>query len=303
MDIANLQSEFKNVVIDDDNINFGITINSVGYKSILPNEKIAKAEKIKDLRFQYKKGKVSNEFKLIYITKGVGYVCFDDNNEMEISKGKILLINPNQKYTYYHLSDYEWKEYFIRFETDAAFDLLIRKFFPVDKSIIDIGFNEELTKLFNRAIDVVKNGLKSSQVYLSGMLFHVLGLIISESKNKTIEKKELQKIEQAKIIMNENIYEDLTIQEIATKLNISYTLFRKNFKKYTGEAPAKYLNDLKMNKAKQLLHETSDSIKEIAFLLQFSSMEHFSTTFKKATGMSPKDFRTSDLKHSHQNIK
>ena len=47
----------------------------------------------------------------------------------------------------------------------------MERFFPADKLIIDIGFNEELVKLFNRAIDVVKNGLKSSQVYLSGMLF------------------------------------------------------------------------------------------------------------------------------------
>ncbi len=302
MNNPDLQSEFKNVVIDDDNINFGLTINSVGYKSILPDEKIAKANVNKDIRFQYKKGKVSDEFKLIYITKGIGYVCFDDANEIEISKGKILLINPNQKYTYYHLKHTEWKEYFIRFETDAAYNLLIRKFFPADNSIIDIGFNEELVKLFHRAIDVVKNGLKSSQVYLSGMLFHVLGLIISESKNKTLEKKELQIIEQAKIIMTENICEDISLQDIASKLNISYTLFRKNFKKYTNDTPAKYLNDLRLNKAKHLLLETPYSNKEISFMLQFSSYEHFSTAFKKSNGVTPKDFRINELKHRQQAV-
>lgn len=300
MSNTDLQSEFKNVVIDDDNVNFGITINSVGYKSILPDEKIAKANINKDFKFQYKKGKVTDEFKLIYITKGIGYVCFDDSKEIEISKGKILLINPNQKYTYYHLTHTEWKEYFVRFETDAAYNLLIRKFFPVDNSIIDIGYNEELVKLFHRAIDVVKNGLKSSQVYLSGMLFHVLGLIISESKNKTLEKKELQKIEQAKIIMNENVFEEISLQGIASKLNISYTLFRKNFKKYTNDTPAKYLNDLRLNKAKQLLLETAYSNKEISFMLQFSSYEHFSTAFKKAMGLAPKDYRITELKHRQQ---
>lgn len=148
MNNEELQSEFRNVVIEDDNINFGITINSVGYKSILPNIRISKFDKIDEFNSHYKKGRVSNEFKLIYITKGVGFVRFDDSNEMEISEGKILLITLNQIYTYYHLSNYEWKEYFIRFETDDAFNLLIRKFFPVEKSMIDIGFNEELTKLF-----------------------------------------------------------------------------------------------------------------------------------------------------------
>lgn len=294
MNNADLLSEFKNVVIADDNINFGITINSVGYKLVHADEKLSKANQTKDIRFQYKKGKVSNEFKLIYITSGIGYVCFENSSEIEISKGKILLISPNQKYTYYHLSSSEWKEYFIRFETDSAFSLLIRKFFPIENSIIDIGFNEELMKLFHRAIDVVQNGLKSSQVYLSGMLFHVLGLIIAESKNKILEKKERQKIEQAKIIMNENVFENISIQEIAASLNISYALFRRNFKKYTNDSPARYFNDIKLNKAKQLLIESTDSIKEISFKLQFTSLEYFSTSFKRMTGLTPSEFRLSE---------
>ncbi len=301
MNSSDLHSEFRNVVIDDNNINFGLTINSVGYKSILPNDTIQKSNKIKDFRYQYKKGKVSNEFKLIYITKGHGFVCFEGNDEFEISKGKVLLIQPNQKYTYYHLPDNEWKEYFIRFETDAVYYQLIRRFFPADNSIIDVGFNEELVKLLQRAIDVVQHGLKSSQVYLSGMLFHVLGLIISESKNKTLEKREEQKIEQAKIIMNENIFNDTSLQDIAAKISVSYTLFRKNFKKYTGEAPAKYLNDLRINKAKQFLVETADSIKEISFMLQFTSNDYFSTSFKKATGLTPTDFRISELNKNKSN--
>jgi AraC-like DNA-binding protein len=296
MNNIEIQSEFKNFVIEDNDISFGLTINSIGYKSIMPNEYIAKVNKIKDFRYQYKKGKVLDEFKLIYITSGVGYVCFEDMSEIEISKGKILLIYPQQKYTYYHLSDIEWKEYFIRFETDSEYNLMIRKFFPVDKLIIDIGFNEELLKLFNRAIDIVKNGLKSSQVYLSGILFHILGLIISESKNKTLNKKQLQQIEHGKMIFNENICTDLRIEDVAEKLNLSYTSFRLNFKKITGVTPAKYFTSLKINKAKQLLLESSYSIKEVSFLLKFSSFEYFSTLFKKIVGVSPKDFRIKNSK-------
>jgi AraC-like DNA-binding protein len=295
MNKTELQSEFKNVVIEDNDISFGLTINSIGHKSIMPSKSISETNKIRDFKYHYKKGKVSNEFKLIYITNGIGYVCFENMSEIEISKGKILLIYPQQKYTYYHLTHTEWKEYFIRFEADTAYSMMINRFFPADKLIIDIGFNEELVKLFNRAIDVVKNGLKSSQVYLSGMLFHMLGLIISESKNKTLEKRLFQQIEQGKIIFNENVFNDIKIEEIASKLNLGYTSFRLNFKKITGDTPAKYFNNLKINKAKQLLLETPNSIKEISYMLQFSSIEHFSTLFKKTTGETPRDFRMREL--------
>ena len=76
-----------------------------------------------------------------------------------------------------------------------------------------------------------------------------------------------QKIEQAKIIMNENVAGNVDPEELAMRLNISYSWFRRVFKEYTGYAPAKYFQELKLRKAKQLLVGTSQSVKEILFFL------------------------------------
>jgi len=293
MNHNDLQSEFSNILIEDNHLNFGLTINSVGSKTILPNESIARASNIKDYKYLYKKGRISNEFKIIYITRGSGYIHFENASEIEIKKGNILIILPNQKYEYYHLNEGEWKEYFIRFEADAVYFQLITSMFSNGNQVVDIGFNEELVKIFQRSIDVVRNGLKSSQVYLSGMLLHIVGLTISESKNKAVAKRETQLIEQAKTIMNENVFVELNLQDIASRLNVSYTAFRLKFKHYTGLAPAKYFNELRLNKSKQLLLETTHSVKEISFMLQFGSKEHFATIFKKATGITPQKFRQS----------
>lgn len=292
MNISDLQTEFSNVVTDDNHANFGFTVNSVGYKTILAYPNKSQTDQIKDFKFHFKKGRVSNEFKIIYITKGSGFVRFEESEQFKIGKGMMLMIMPNQKYQYYHHTETEWKEYFVRFEANQVYALLIKSLFTENEQIVDVGFNEELVKLFQRSIDVVRNGLKSSQVYLSGILLHILGLTISESKNKAIEKKEMQIIEQAKIIMNENIFTDIDAQSIASMLNVSYSTFRMNFKKHTGLSPAKYINDLRLNKAKEMLTETSNSIKEISYLLQFSSSNHFSSIFKKASGVSPKDYRS-----------
>jgi AraC-like DNA-binding protein len=284
-------SEFNNVIFENEHFNFGLTVNSVGYKSIFPAENIHKEDQITKFKFQFKKGRVADEFKLIYITKGAGYVRFEGQEDIQISKGKILMIFPNQKYQYYHLEESEWKEYFVRFEAGAVYNQLIRSLFYEDNQVVDVGFKEELVVLFQRMIEVVKNGLKSSQIYLSGMLLHILGLIISETKNNAIQKREIQVIEQAKIIMNENVFQEISIQEIASRLNTGYTTFRINFKKHTGLAPAKYFHDLRLNKAGQMLKETNLSVKEIAFMLQFSSTNQFSTIFRKSMGVSPKEAR------------
>ena len=89
-----------------------------------------------------------------------------------------------------------------------------------------------------------------------------------------------QKIEQAKIIMNENVAGNVDPEELAMRLNISYSWFRRVFKEYTGYAPAKYFQELKLRKAKQLLVGTSQSVKEILFFL-VSSLPNTSSPFLK----------------------
>ena len=74
-----------------------------------------------------------------------------------------------------------------------------------------------------------------------------------------------QKIEQAKIIMNENVAGNVDPEELAMRLNISYSWFRRVFKEYTGYAPAKYFQELKLRKAKQLLVGTSNPSRRFFF--------------------------------------
>ena len=93
-----------------------------------------------------------------------------------------------------------------------------------------------------------------------------------------------QKIEQAKIIMNENVAGNVDPEELAMRLNISYSWFRRVFKEYTGYAPAKYFQELKLRKAKQLLVGTSQSVKEILFFL-VSSLPNTSFFLRSVQGL------------------
>ena len=90
-----------------------------------------------------------------------------------------------------------------------------------------------------------------------------------------------QKIEQAKILMNENVSGNIDPEELAMRLNISYSWFRRVFKEYTGYAPAKYFQELKLRKAKQMLVGTSQSVKEISFFLGFPVYRIFFLLFQK----------------------
>lgn len=161
-----------------------------------------------------------------------------------------------------------------------------------EQQILEIGINEELVSLFSRALAVAEADKISAQQYLSGIVLHMIGMILSVSKNKVFEMSDVdQKIEQAKIIMNENVSGNVDPEELAMRLNISYSWFRRVFKEYTGYAPAKYFQELKLRKAKQMLVGTSQSVKEISFFW-VSSLPNIFLFFKKRTGLTPLEYRS-----------
>ncbi|MEM7714642.1 MAG: AraC family transcriptional regulator, partial [Cyanobacteria bacterium P01_A01_bin.68] len=63
------------------------------------------------------------------------------------------------------------------------------------------------------------------------------------------------------------------------------------FKNATGFSPHKYLILQRIESAKNLLHQNKLSIAEISYQLGFTSQSHFTTAFRKITGITPKCYR------------
>lgn len=94
--------------------------------------------------------------------------------------------------------------------------------------------------------------------------------------------------------ITENIYEELSIEQLAKKMHMSASHFKSWFKKETGMPPLDYILRTKIEEAKKMLKNSGGlQVSDIAFRLNFSSSQYFATVFKKYTGMSPVDFRKS----------
>jgi len=83
-----------------------------------------------------------------------------------------------------------------------------------------------------------------------------------------------------------------TVTQLAEVCNVSPRHLRRAFRQSTGQAISDYVRDTRLQKAKSLLVETRLSLKEIAYRLGFSSPSSFSIAFSKATGTTPKNFRS-----------
>jgi AraC-like DNA-binding protein len=292
-DFNDLGVDFKYLIVNDMDQKFGLSVNTVGFQSIQPNSPYPLKDHPSGYFFNAQKGRILPEYQFVYITKGRGLFTPDSMPETQVCKGRLLVLFPGQWHTYHPLLQTGWNEYYIGFEGPIIDNIVKSSFLSEKNQILEVGLNEELVNLFSRAIEVAESDKISSQQYLAGIVLHMLGMILSISKNKIYEIGDMdQKIEQAKIIMNENVFKDVDPEELAMKLNISYSWFRKIFKDYTGYAPAKYFQELKLRKAKQLLVGTSQSVKEISYQLNYTSTEHFFSLFKKRTGFTPLEYRS-----------
>ena len=286
-------ADFKYLIVNERDKRFGLSVTTVGFQAIRAGSVYPPRNHPDAYYFTAQKGRVLHEYQLVYITKGRGTFASDTTPSVDISKGQILFLFPGQWHTYHPYQQTGWNEYYIGFEGPVIDDMLKGGFLSKDNQVLEVGLNEELVTLFSRALEIAEADKISSQQYLSGIVLHMIGMILSISKNKIFEVGDVdQKIEQAKIIMNENVFKDIDPEELAMKLNISYSWFRKVFKDYTGYAPAKYFQELKLRKAKQLLVGTSQSVKEISFMLDYKSTEHFFSLFKKRTGFTPLEYRS-----------
>lgn len=92
-------------------------------------------------------------------------------------------------------------------------------------------------------------------------------------------------------VIEANLYNNLSIPELAHLTASSESTFKRLFKKYYQESPAKYLRTKRLEKSRKLLRSSELSVSEIAWDCGFENPAHFSTTFSSSYGMSPKEFR------------
>lgn len=78
---------------------------------------------------------------------------------------------------------------------------------------------------------------------------------------------------------------------IIEKLNMSYQNISKLFSKHEKTTLEKYIISQKIERCKELIWQKEFTISEIAYMMDFSSLQHLSTTFKKITGISVSDYK------------
>jgi AraC family transcriptional regulator, L-arginine-responsive activator len=103
------------------------------------------------------------------------------------------------------------------------------------------------------------------------------------------------KLSEAVMLMEANIEEPLTTDDIANLVGISRRQLERLFKQYLGSQPSRYYLELRLQRSRQLLRDTHYSIVQVGLICGFSSGSHFSTAFGTLFGNTPREERQRKL--------
>lgn len=281
----------KYLTINQDDLKWGITINSVGYQNIAAGMPYPPENHPPRYLFSTDSGRTLNEYQLLYITKGKGrFTSKTVDRTIHISEGNMFLLFPGEWHNYSPDPSTGWEEHWIGFEGQSIENWVSNKLLTPDKPVLKVGIHDEIVNLYRSAVEAALEQKSGFQQVLSGIVHHILGLAYCYDRNFVFESSEVSLINRAKIIINEH-FTTIHPQAIADELNMSYSNFRRIFKEYTGFAPIQYIQTAKISKAKELLTNSPLSIKEIAWQLGFENHEYFFSIFKKKTGCTPAEYR------------
>lgn len=285
----------KYLAVNPSDLEWGLAINSAGRQDIAPGAAYPPANHPTRYLFSPQRGRILSEYQLLYITEGRGEFSsesFGRDRTFPVEAGTMILLFPGEWHNYRPDPETGWKEYWIGFNGQMIDSLVDKGFFNRNKPILNVSFHDEITDLYNRAIEIAENQQSVFQQALAGIVNNLLSLAYYYDRNMSfIESNTAKMVSRAKMLVSEQLT-TIDPKGMADQLCISYSSFRRIFKEYTGFSPAKYILNVKITQAKEMLTNTSTEIKEIAFNLGFDNSDYFFTVFHRITGQTPYSYRS-----------
>ena len=228
---------------------------------------------------------------IIYSNKGCGEVLINEKWE-PLDEGSLVYFPPTSIKNYRPVGEENWETIFFVFNGKNVVSTLGNNIFIADE---DFSFVPELLeKLRSRYNDANFKEYAFSKLYY---LILILARSILKSGIAEVSPDVNSTIGKSIKSINASFTQDLPISQIAEASGVTREYFCKLFKEQTGQTCTAYINELRINRACDIMTQNPHKkIEDISRECGFRTLTYFNRVFKQRKNTSPSEFRQNVLK-------
>ena len=274
---------------------WGLYVTGAGFGAVPPGRPYPRRGHPRSYEFAWQRGRVLQEYQLVYIHSGEGEFESRVTGPRRIEAGMVMMLFPGVWHRYRPLASVGWEEYWVGLAGEDAERLQARGFIAPEDPVFKTGQHELILHGFTTLIDRLRSEPVGFEQLLAASAWEILAAVFSAAREQQAGSRLHQLIRRAKLILEDQTQGVPVVEEIAGELGLSVSRLQHAFKASTGLSPYQYHLQLKIQRAEEMLRGADLSVKQIAQVLQFRSVYHFSTLFKRKTGLSPSQYRDQQM--------
>jgi len=236
---------------------------------------------------------VRDHFIVHYILSGAGTFSVQ-NKSYRLCARDGFVIFPDQLVTYSADKDNPWTYSWVGFHGLKAESYLIKAGFSKDDPVFTYEKDEKLSDCLNSMISCARLSTPS-ELMLLGYLYIFLSLLIDNGRRETAQNPGAgnhdKYIRRAIEFISKNYSGEISIHDLASRLGIDRSFLYTVFIKHLNMSPQDFLIRFRIDRAVELMENTSLSIGDISRSVGYDDPLHFSKIFRKKKGISPSLFR------------
>ena len=227
-----------------------------------------------------------DSYLLLYVIQGRGYAECSGQPRHSVRTGEFALLDCYHPHCYG--SESGWDILWVHFDGPLA-----RQFFSAISALLVLRSRntDRTVRTMCQLFNMFHEHYKIDEALFNKYLTDILTDFLASAKPEGTSASSL--MEEVRTYISDHPQENLPLDLLAERANLSPYYFIRLFKRETGYTPHEYLILVRINTAKFYLKTTNLSVKDIAYSVGFSSESSFCTSFKKMEGCTPNEYRLS----------
>ena len=270
---------------------WGIYVTAGGFNTIKPGDVYPRPGHPSGYNYTWSKGRCLQEYQIQFVTRGEGEFESKPTGKKKLAAGNTFLLFPGVWHRYRPYSNIGWETYWVSFNGSNVHRLVEHAFISPQNAVLKTGVDDLLLHAYLTMLDRLRSEPVGFPQLLAASVTEILAAMIGAVRAQGTGNHMQTLVSRAKSLLETQVDSVPAMETLAASLGLSTTHFYRVFREHTGLSPYQYHQELRIGRAKQMLHGTAMNIKEIAASLAFESPFHFSSVFKRKTGLSPSHWR------------